>query len=431
MSEIITDSELNRKGRRRLAGHIGIPRSSKLVYWKTVSQVIVDKSGKEHNSHSHTFGFYTGYSTHRHSWRSTTHYCYDSTSHYHVGNYTSYDDNHRHYVSGTTSVESAVDLGHVHTISVTTGSGGGSHSHDIEDRSTDYSCGSMCLPYHDHALTGSINAADGSHTHAFSTTTGAGSGTLQAHTHPVSDNVDEGDSPTHSSSINCEDATCALSYEHSHGVATIYAGHHVHSLSGNTDSDGESPPDPPANVDATDGDHPDKVVITWDKSDGATGYKVYEGSNLLDTLGDVATYDDTAAPAPTITPGTAAASDGTSAAHVALSLSGHSASDGASRTYKVVAFNAAGDSGDSNTDTGYRGTTTLTYQWQRSAADSDADYSNITGGTTNPYDDTEAPPANRYYRCVVSMTGATPQTSSPDRGFRGVIGPFPTHFVVK
>lgn len=269
-----------------------------------------------------------------------------------------------------------------------------------------------------------------------------------------------------------------------------------------------------------------KVIVTWTKSTGATGYQVYRDGAPLGWLGDVATYDDTGADPPTITPGSAVATDGVYTDKVALSLSGTGINNGTTHTYKVKARNATGESGDSGTDTGYRdpgqlvyrwyksagdsdasysiivgatgstyndtaapaptitpgsadasdgahtdkvvltlaghggnngagryykcyltssgvtpqysnpnrgyrGTTTLTFQWQRSAADSDADYSNITGGTTNPYDDTEAPPANKYYRCVVSMTGATPQTSSPDRGYRGVIGPLPIHFVVR
>ncbi|MFC1709918.1 hypothetical protein ACFL2J_07685, partial [Candidatus Omnitrophota bacterium] len=178
------------------------------------------------------------------------------------------------------------------------------------------------------------------------------------------------------------------------------------------------PPAAPTNVSATDGDHTDKVTITWTKSSGATGYKVYEGTNILDTLGDVATYDDTLAPAPTITPGTATASDGTSGAHSALSLSGQSANNGTSRTYKVVAYNGVGDSPDSDTDDGYRGAGGLTYQWQRSAADSDASYSNISGATTSSYNDTDAAvsPDGRYYRCVEDATGATQQTSTSDRG---------------
>jgi hypothetical protein len=181
----------------------------------------------------------------------------------------------------------------------------------------------------------------------------------------------------------------------------------------------------PTSVAATDGTYTDKVTITWTKSTGATGYKVYEGSNLLDTLGDVATYDDTAASAPTITAGTAAASDGTSTSYVTLSISGEGTSNGASRTYKVKAVNSSGDSADSSTDTGYRGVGSLTYQWQRSAADSDASYSNISSGTTDPYNDTDAPAdgSGRYYKCVLSATGASNGTTNADRGYRTVNTP--------
>ena len=138
-----------------------------------------------------------------------------------------------------------------------------------------------------------------------------------------------------------------------------------------------SPPDPPTNVQATDGVYTDKVRITWTKSTGATGYQVYRDGVALGWLGDVATFDDTGAGAPSITPGSAIASDGVYVAHVALSLSGQSANNGATHTYKVKAKNAAGESGYSGTNTGYRGHGALTYQWQRSAGDSDASYSNI------------------------------------------------------
>jgi hypothetical protein len=173
-------------------------------------------------------------------------------------------------------------------------------------------------------------------------------------------------------------------------------------------------------VSATDGTETSKVVITWTKSFGATGYKVYEGVNLLDTLGDVSTYDDVAAAAGIITAGTATASDGTSSLHVVLSLAGESVANGASRTYKVVAVNATGDSDASSTDTGYRGTGAITYQWQVSAGDSDASYGNIAGATTDPYNDTTGveTPDGRYYKCVLSATGAINQTSTADRGYK-------------
>jgi len=180
-----------------------------------------------------------------------------------------------------------------------------------------------------------------------------------------------------------------------------------------------APPDPPTNVQATDGVHTDKVVITWTKSDGATGYQVYRDDTPLGWLGDVATYDDTGADAPTITPGTASASDGTSSDYVTLSIAGEVTNNGTTHTYKVRAKNG-GESGDSGTNTGYRGVGVLTYQWQRSAGDSNADYSNITGGTTDSYNDTEAPAdgSGRYFKCIENASGAAEQTTNADRGYR-------------
>lgn len=183
-------------------------------------------------------------------------------------------------------------------------------------------------------------------------------------------------------------------------------------------------PAPPTNVSATKGDYADKVTITWTKSSGATGYQVYRDGVGLGWLGDVATYDDSGADAPTITPGAAAASDGIYTTKVVLSLSGQLAK-GTTHTYKVRAKNILGESGDSETDTGYREIANLTYQWQRSSADSDADYSDISGATTISYDDIDAPAdgSGRYYRCVVSAIGATQQNSSPDRGYRDIGAP--------
>ena len=180
-------------------------------------------------------------------------------------------------------------------------------------------------------------------------------------------------------------------------------------------------PNPPTNVQATDGVHPDKVVITWTKSLGATGYQVYRDGLALGWLGDVATYDDIEAGSPSITPGNSIASDGAFTDKVALSLSGTVTNNGTTHTYKVRAKNAAGsESLDSATDTGYRAPGPLTYQWQRSAADSNAAYSDILGATAANYDDFGAPEegSGRYYRCRLNAVGATQQYSAPDRGYR-------------
>ena len=114
----------------------------------------------------------------------------------------------------------------------------------------------------------------------------------------------------------------------------------------------------------------------------------------------------------------------------------------------MVAVNPNGNSADSSTDTGYRGVGSLTYQWQVSAADSDASYTNIGGATTASYNYTSAPSPTAnpptvvavalfdattmniswsgatitaggglYYKCIENASGATQQTSASDRGY--------------
>ncbi|GAJ24260.1 unnamed protein product, partial [marine sediment metagenome] len=79
------------------------------------------------------------------------------------------------------------------------------------------------------------------------------------------------------------------------------------------------------------------------------------------------------------------------------------------------------------------GVGSLTYQWQRSAADSDADYSDIPGATTASYDDTGAPEdgGGRYYRCRLNAAGAAQQYSTSDRGYRGAAPNPPTNLLTE
>lgn len=117
-----------------------------------------------------------------------------------------------------------------------------------------------------------------------------------------------------------------------------------------------TPPAAPTSVAATDGLHTDKVVVTWTKSDNATGYYVLRDSvDVSGLLGDVATYDDTGAPSANITAGTLSASDNGSTSYVTLSLSGESANNGKTCSYTVIATNASGNSTASTANTGYRG----------------------------------------------------------------------------
>jgi hypothetical protein len=181
-------------------------------------------------------------------------------------------------------------------------------------------------------------------------------------------------------------------------------------------------PAAPTNVSATDGTDTAKVVITWTKSTGATDYHVWRDAVDLGAAGDVATVDDAGAGAPTITPGTATASDGTSDTVVTLSVAGETGVNGTTHTYKVVASNATGNSADSATNTGYRGTTTLTYAWQQSAGEPDAAFGAIAGGTTDPYNDTTgvAFPSWRWYYCIISMTGAANANTTHNQGYLAV-----------
>jgi hypothetical protein len=179
-------------------------------------------------------------------------------------------------------------------------------------------------------------------------------------------------------------------------------------------------PSAPTNISATDGTYTDKVTISWTKSTNATGYRVYrDGVQVGGDLGDVATFDDTGANPPTITGGATSASDGTNKDYVALNLSGTSVNNGTTHNYTVVAFSPAGASSASTANAGYRGTATLNYQWQRSSAASDANYSDITNAITASYNDTGAPSdgSTRYYRCTLTSTDAVSVNSYPDSGY--------------
>ena len=187
--------------------------------------------------------------------------------------------------------------------------------------------------------------------------------------------------------------------------------------------------DAPTNVAATENDG-SKVTITWTKSTGATGYYVLRDGIDLVLLGDVATYDDTTAAAPIITAGTASASDGAYSDKVNFSLSGNSIANGTEYTYTVKAVNAAGISGASSGDTGYRKAQTVSLQWQKSNGDASfASFSDIAGATSVSGDDTdiaaeglESGYAFRYYRMKISATGFDDVYSVVDRGCRDAGG---------
>jgi len=140
-------------------------------------------------------------------------------------------------------------------------------------------------------------------------------------------------------------------------------------------------------------------------------------------IGTTVPYDYSAAYLyPVITPGDADASDGTSPEYVSLNLSGHSIADGATRTFRCKISSPDAATVYSAEDTGYCKAGTLSYQWQRSLGDSPANYADLAGATTVPYNDTTAPEdgSGRYYQCVLSALGSVDKTSLADRGYKEV-----------
>ena len=208
-------------------------------------------------------------------------------------------------------------------------------------------------------------------------------------------------------------------------------------------------------VSASNGDHTDRIAVTWTTAtvtagdtysytvrainangdsdlsgadDGfragppVDGYRLRVGGGGWTEMGLLTAYDDGDAPAGTIDPGTANASNGSSEAGVVLTLVGAGSSPGALVSYEVTVYNDEDEVGPVS-DTGYRGVDALTYQWQRSVGDTDAEYADLTGATSATHDDLEAPVdgSGHYYRCVVSGVGADPATSGADRGFRSAV----------
>lgn len=92
-----------------------------------------------------------------------------------------------------------------------------------------------------------------------------------------------------------------------------------------------APPAPPTGVAATDGTYSDKTRVTWNASTGATGYNIYRS-----TSGGGGTYNFLM--------------------DVGGSLLGDDTTGNAGQTYWYVvrAYNTAGESGNSASDTGYR-----------------------------------------------------------------------------
>ncbi|MBV6343529.1 hypothetical protein, partial [Candidatus Magnetobacterium casense] len=153
----------------------------------------------------------------------------------------------------------------------------------------------------------------------------------------------------------------------------------------------------------------------WQRSDGD------EDWGFSNMTGDIfVTLNDTTAPAGTIGDALAIASDAEYVDKVTLSLFGGATTNGSRRYYRCVLNGLGATEQPSSSNRGFRGIGNATYQWFVSAADSDADYSNITspGLTDYAYNTTNGVfyPDGRFYLAAIVATGATDKNATADRG---------------
>ncbi len=219
------------------------------------------------------------------------------------------------------------------------------------------------------------------------------------------------------------------------------------------DTTAQAPSVPSANglvATASDGEFPDRVDVSWsvplssgggvhnytvvafnDSGDSApspaddgwragapvTGYELSADDGPWLAM-DGRTFADFDAAPPTIQPGTAVASDALFT-HVSLTLSGAMTSQGAARSYRVRALNRHGAGDASAVAIGRRGAGPLAYEWQRAPLQ-EGPWTALPVGNTATAQDTTAPldGADRWYRCMLSATGAESVASEPDFGAR-------------
>lgn len=119
-----------------------------------------------------------------------------------------------------------------------------------------------------------------------------------------------------------------------------------------------TPPIAPAQIFASQGEHRDRVAISWNNVNGATRYILFrDGQELARIDAPGLSYGDTAAAQPPVPglPAGFAATQGGLTAGVGLSWSASSVSQGASHSYHVVAVFPEAQSPPTRSVTGYRG----------------------------------------------------------------------------
>ncbi len=188
----------------------------------------------------------------------------------------------------------------------------------------------------------------------------------------------------------------------------------------------------PTNFTASAGSETAFIKLAWDTMPGATQYNIFRDDILLNTVGsEIKSLNDEDTEAGALLAAqNPAASQGTSFTAVVLTASPALAPPEASHTYKISAKYPDTESAHSPEAEGYRGVGTITYQWERSASATDADFSPLPGANALNIQDSTAPlnGDKRFYRLVANAPGVPSQTSSHVSGF---INPLPSVSSVK
>lgn len=118
--------------------------------------------------------------------------------------------------------------------------------------------------------------------------------------------------------------------------------------------------DAPRDVVASDGISVDQVDVSWSAVAGAAGYRVWRDGVMISQIAGTSYDDHDAAPGSLAAPAAISASEGTYLDHVALEWTAAIAGPGATHSYHVTAFDAGGESGLSESDSGYRAASAIT-----------------------------------------------------------------------
>lgn len=155
------------------------------------------------------------------------------------------------------------------------------------------------------------------------------------------------------------------------------------------------------------------LTYQWQRSSG-TGDSDY--SSIAGATSS--TYNDTAAPAPTITPGSAVATFGEWTNRIELSNPGISNNNGEQRYYRCYLTASPATAQYSAANAGYRSAGTSACQWQMSAGDTDENYLNISGATAEDYTYIWGPNDKHYFRLAITASPAASASSTPTIGRR-------------